>query len=435
MTPSPSPAPLPPGSFGLPFIGETLNFFQDPDYAQKKHAQLGPIFKTRLLGNPTVFIKGAEANQFVLSNDNTYFQVSWPPSTTALLGPLSLALQTGAEHQARRKLLAQVFMPKALSGYIAPIQTVIQDYSQRWAAQSDLVWFPELQSFTLTVACKLFVGLEQGSQGKLGQLFQTWINGLFSLPIPLPWTQFGQAQQARTLLLQRLEAIIQQRQQATEPGTDALGLLVQARDEEGQGFSLAELKDQILLLLFAGHETSTSATASFCLLMAQHRQVWDRLREEQQGFPPEAELTLDHLKQMTYLDQVFHEVLRLIPPVGGGFRTVLQDCELGGYRVPKGWTVLYGINQTHLDTAEYPDPKAFNPERPASASKFNYIPFGGGIRECIGKEFAKLELKLLAIHLLRHYRWELLPDQDLSLVTIPSPRPKDGLRVRFQATA
>lgn len=428
--------PLPPGDFGLPLLGETLKFFRDPDYAAKKHRQHGPVFKTRLLGNPTVFVKDAEANQFVLANENSYFTVNWPPSTRALLGPLSLALQTGGEHQSRRKLLAQAFMPRALSGYIATMQTITETYGQRWAQQGTLTWYPELRNYTLDVACKLLVGLDQGSQTPLGQAFETWCEGLFSLPLPLPWTRFGKAQRCRQQLLGETEAIVRDRQQAADPGTDTLGLLIQARDDEGDGLSLEELKDQILLLLFAGHETLTSAIASYCLLVAQHPGVAQRLRAEQQAFDWQEPLTLETLKQMPYLDQVLQEVLRLIPPVGGGFRKVLQPCEINGYRIPEGWNVLYGINQTHLSPDAYPDPDTFQPERFEATTglqnKYSYIPFGGGIRECLGKEFARLEMKLFAVHLLRQYVWTLLPDQDLTMVVVPTPHPRDNLRVRFE---
>ena len=435
--PSPTTLPVPPGKFGLPILGETLSFFRDRNYAVKKHQQYGPVFKTRLLGNPTIFVKDNDANQFVLGRENEYFQVTWPPSTQALLGKLSLALQTGDVHRNRRKLLAQAFMPRALSGYIDAVQSITDQYADRWASQSSLTWYPELRNYTLDVACKLLVGLDQGSQTRLGQLFETWGEGLFSIPLALPWTRFGKAKRCRKLLLDEIEQTIVARQQAADPGQDALSLLIQARDDDGQGLSLEELKEQILLLLFAGHETLTSAIASYCLLIAQNPGVWEQLRAEQSTFA-EAPLTLETLKQMTYLDQVLQEVLRLVPPVGGGFRTVLETCELNGYQIPKGWMVLYEINQTHLNPEIYPEPSTFQPERfagNASREKYSYVPFGGGIRECLGKEFARLEMKLFAVHLLRHYTWELLPDQDLSLVTVPTPHPRDNLKVRFTQIA
>lgn len=435
----PSQLPLPPGDYGLPIIGETLSFFRDPDFAQKKHQRYGAIFKTRLLGKPTVFVKGVEANRFVLAGENRHFVVSWPPSTKALLGKLSLALQTGELHQNRRKLLAQAFMPRALSGYITTIEQITQNYVDRWSQQGELVWYPELRHYTFDIACKLFAGLDNGAATPLGQLFEIWSEGLFSIPLNLPWTRFGRAQQSRERLAQELESVIRQRQQCPDPDDDTLGLLLQARDEAGEGLSISELKDQILLLLFAGHETLTSAVASFCLQVAQHPEVMTKLRAEQQRFV-EQPLTLDSLKQMTYLEQVLREVMRLVPPVGGGFREVIETCEIGGYRIPLGWTLLYQIGSTHQDEQLYPNPDQFDPDRfgaeqmqqqSVERQKYGYLPFGGGIRECLGKEFARLEMKIFAAYLCRHYTWKLLPNQDLTLVTVPTPHPKDGLKVRF----
>ena len=119
---------LPPGSLGLPVIGDTLNFLQDSEFAKKRHQQYGPIFKTSVFGEPTVFVRGQEASLFVLSNENQYFVVTWPPSTRALLGPLSLALQTGANHISRRKLMYQAFGPRALVGYIGAMEDITQRY-------------------------------------------------------------------------------------------------------------------------------------------------------------------------------------------------------------------------------------------------------------------------------------------------------------------
>ena len=436
MTAKTNPS-LPPGQFGLPIIGETLAFFQDRDFAKKRHQKYGSIFKTRLFGKPTILIKGAAANRFIFANENKYFVSSWPRSTKILLGSLSIAIRTGGEHKQRRKIMAQAFRPRALHSYLATMETITNQYLKRWEKQQSFTWYPQLRNYTFDIACQLFVGLENGSQTQLGHLFEIWSQGLFSLPIDLPWTRFGRALNSRKNMLQELERIICERLESQEIGEDALGILIQAEDEEGNKLSLDELKDQVLLLLFAGHETLTSSLTSFCLLMAQHPEILEKVREEQKQFSDSEPMTLETLSKMTYLEQVLQEVLRLVPPVGGGFREVIEDCEIEGYFIPKGWNVLYQINQTHREETVYPEsdhyqPERFNPERIDNPSKtYNYVPFGGGMRECLGKEFARLEMKLFAVNLVRHYHWELLPDQDTELLTVPVPRPRDGLKVRF----
>ena len=444
---APDTLPMPPGNFGLPIVGETLSFLQDAQFAQKRHQKYGAIFKTRLLGSPTIFMRGVEANRFVLTHENEFFVVSWPPSTKALLGSLSLALQMGSVHQNRRKLLAQAFLPRALAGYTTAMAAITDRYLQQWQQQGELTWYPELRRYTFDVACKLLMGLDAGFETQLGHEFEVWGEGLFSIPLNLPWTRFGKAKRSRDRLLKEIEKYILLRLQgknqntlSNESETDALSLLIQAEDEDGSKLSLDELKDQIMLLLFAGHETLTSAIASFCLLVAQHPTVLAALRAEQQRFPADQPLAIEQLKQMTYLDQVIREVMRLIPPVGGGFRKVIAACDYGGYRIPEGWAVLYQISPTHNDAALYPQPDRFDPDRfspeqlqaqSSDRQKYGYLPFGGGIRECLGKEFARLEMKLFAAHLVRGYAWELLPDQDLELVTVPTPHPRDLLKVKF----
>ncbi|MGB3496382.1 MAG: cytochrome P450 [Elainellaceae cyanobacterium] len=427
---------IPPGDLGLPFIGQTLQFLRDPDFAAKRHRQYGPIFKAQILGQRTIFLKGAEANTFVLTHENKYFQTKWPPSVEKLLGSLSLALQTGHVHMQRRKLMAQAFQPRALAGYVPAMSDICDRYAERWVEQETLTWYPELRNLTFDIAGKLLVGLDNAHKTPMGHLFEVWTQGLFSIPLRLPWTRFGKAYRCRDLLLQEIENLIRQRQQQDPIDGDALAILLQARDDEGNGLAIEELKDQLLLLLFAGHETLTSALASCCLLLAQYPKAQAIARTEQAPFKDQP-LTADTLKQMPYLDQVLKEVLRFTAPVGGGFRTVLKTCEYDGFQFPEGWNVLYEIAQTHHDSELFRNPERFEPERfeagraEDKAKTFAHLPFGGGVRECLGKEFARLEIKIFVAKLLQSYQWELLPNQDLSLMTVPTPYPKDGLRVKF----
>ena len=429
--------PEPPGETGLPFIGETIAFFNDSDFNQKRVKKYGNVYKTSIFGSPTVMMIGSSANTFLFRNENKYVVSSWPKSTRVLLGKKSLAVNNGSFHTSRRKLLYDAFAPRALASYIPTMEQISDRYLQKWSQMGTLTWYPELRNYTFDIASNLFVSTDGGSQSKVGHYFEIWCAGLFTLPISLPWTKFGKALHARQKLLQHLEEIIIKRQQADSPGEDALGLLIQAEDESGNSLSLEELKDQVLLLLFAGHETLTSAIASFCLLTAQHPDVMQRLVEEQDRLNITGTPTLEDLKSMTYLEQVLKEVMRLIPPIGGGFREAVKTFEFDGYRIPKGWNIQYQIAQTHKDEEIYPesdrfDPDRFDPKQPADKqASFGYIPFGGGLRECIGKEFARLEMRLFASKLLQNYQWELLPNQNLELVTVPTPHPRDGLKVNF----
>ncbi len=429
--------PLPPGSFGLPIIGETIAFLRDADFIEKRVKKYGSLFKTSIFGRPTIILVGAEANRFILTNDK-YFAIAWPQSTKILLGPLSLAVQEGSQHQSRRKLLSYAFQPKALAGYLPSIERITLEYLQKWEKQRKLTWYPQLRDYTFDVASSLLVSADSSSDANVSQLFKDWCDGLFTIPLPLPWTKFGRALHCRKELLKHIEKIVLHRQAAQSPGQDALGLLLQARDDEGNGLSLAELKDQVLLLLFAGHETVTSALGTLCLSLAQHPEVLVKARAEVLQIASDGCLTPENLRQMTYLEMVLKEVLRLVAPVGGGFRKVVKTCEFNGYSIPEGWAALYQIADTHEDSSIYTNPEQFDPERfsPERAEdkqkSFGYLPFGGGMRECLGKAFAQLVMKVFAAHLVRDYTWELLPNQSLELIRVPTPHPRDGLQVNFR---
>lgn len=431
--------PLPPGSLGLPLIGETISFLRDPDFATKRQQKYGNIFKTNLFGSPTIMMVGAEANHYLFSQENQNFAIKWPDSVAILLGSASLSTQTGSIHQTRRKLLSQAFQPRALASYLPAMSEISDRYFQKWEKLNQLTWYPELRQYTFDIACKLLVGTDTTNDTHFTEVFEEWCAGLFTLPIQLPWTKFGKALTCREKLLAKIEEIILQRQKQGNNHQDALGLLLDSRDEEDNNLSIEEIKDQILTLLFAGHETLTSALSSLCLLLAQNPEILAAAKREQQQISCAGELKSEHLKQMTYLDQILKEVLRIIPPVGGGFRSVIQTCDFNGYRIPQGWSVLYQIGKTHQDQSIYKNPEIFEPQRFAieraedKSKPFGYVPFGGGIRECLGKEFAKLEMKIFAALLLRGYEWELVPGQDLDLVMIPTPRPRDSLKVVFRS--
>ena len=436
-TTNPKTLPLPPGNYGLPIIGETISFLRDSNFTDKRYKKYGSLFKTHIFGSPTIIITGSEANRVLFTNDNKYFTNQWPPSTKILLGPASLSVQAGSTHQNRRKILSEAFQPRALAEYTSTMEEILRSYLNKWENMGTLTWYPEIRKYTFDVACKLFVGIDAGSNGNFVELFEQWVGGLFTIPLPLPWTNFGKALRCRKLLLKQIEEIVLQRQQQPASNNDALGMLLQAKDENGNSLPVEEIKDQILTLLFAGHETLTSAIASMCLCLAQHPKVMAAVRNEQQQLVFSEPLTLDNLKQMTYLDQVMKEALRLIPPVGGGFRKAIKSFEFNGYFIPEGVSVLYQVNNTHKDSSVYTEPAEFDPERFApsrsedKSKPFVYIPFGGGVRECIGKEFAKLEMKLFAALLVRNYDWELLPKQNLNMITVPTPHPHDGLKIKF----
>ncbi|MEL7350162.1 MAG: cytochrome P450 [Cyanobacteria bacterium J06560_5] len=467
--------PLPPGSLGLPVIGETLSFLRDPNFAQKRQQQYGSIFKSRIIGQPTVFMCGPEANEFLLATHADCFswRGGWPDTFKELLGE-SLFLQEGEEHRRNRRLLMPAFHGKALEGYFDTMVSLSQIYLKKWEAQRELTWFSELKKFTFEVASVLLIGtnVDKPSAPHIEQLsgwFTDLTNGLFTLPIRWGPTPYSKALQGRDRLLAYIEAEIAERrtllanaksntETTAKPPTDVLTLLLQTEDESGNQLSDEEIKVQTLLMLFAGHETTTSMLTTLMMALAQHPDVLAKARAEQQALEQQAleqqssgqaaakhtagqtaaDLTLAQLQKMPYLDQVLKEVERQYPPVGGGFRKVVKPFTFNGYHVPAGWLALYRIDAAHRDERCYSEPEVFDPDRfspeRAEQKRYDYslVGFGGGPRVCLGMAFAKLEMKIMAAQLLRRYQWQLAPDQNLTLNPIPTLRPQDGLKVSFK---
>jgi len=326
----------------------------------------------------------------------------------------------------------------ALANYVATMEDITREHLKKWQDKQKFTWFNELKQLTFDIASQLLLGTNNGSESvRLSKLFTTMTNGLFAINrLPLPFTTFGKALAARNQILDHLTQIVKQRQQ--NPTKDALSLLIQSKDEDGNSMSERELIVQALLLLFAGHETTTSMLTWLCLELARHPEVMERAREEQQQLASKGGLSLEQLGQMPYLEQVLLEVERLHPPVGGGFRGVIKEFEFNGFQVPAGWQLLYSIAVTHSLEEIYPQPERFDPQRFSPQRQenkqypFSLIGFGGGPRICIGIAFAKMEMKIIAAHLLRSYDWEILPNQSLATVRLPTNHPKDGLRVRFK---
>ncbi len=297
--------PLPPGSLGFPFIGETVQFLLDPNFGDKREKQHGSIYKTNILGRKTVFMTGAEANKFILSSHMDYFSwgKGWPDNFKELLGR-SLFLQDGEEHQRNRKLLMPAFHGQALANYVTTMEQIIIKYLQNWETQKNLTWFPEIKQMTFEIASVLLLGSSPGAKTKLlSQWFSELTNGLFAiLPIRAGWSKYGKALAARDRILDYIEQEIEKR--ASNPRQDALGLMLQTRDENGDHLSREEIKVQALLLLFAGHETTTSMLTCLCMALGQHPDILVKARAEQQELGIEGGLTLEQLKRMTYLELV-----------------------------------------------------------------------------------------------------------------------------------
>ncbi|KAM9325072.1 LOW QUALITY PROTEIN: cytochrome P450 26C1 [Gastrophryne carolinensis] len=529
-----SKLPLPKGSMGWPFFGETLHWLvQGSDFHSSRRERYGNVFKTHLLGKPLIRVTGAENIRRILLGEHHLVSTQWPQSTQIILGPNTLLNTTGELHRHKRKVMARVFGHRALESYVPRIQAAVSRELQGWCSRSAPVSvFPASKALTFRIAARILLGLslaeEQFSQ--LSGVFEQLVENLFSLPLDIPFSGLRKGIKARNILHQYMEEAIKDKITRRDPEVcqDALDYLIDSAKESGKELDMQELKESAIELMFAAFFTTASASTSLILLLLQHPAAVQKLRQElaSHGLTKQCQcpnspdspnnntgggcctapgccspvtevsgahwgaeekyavidacgsrdamhrqylcegamhewdsalhrspaagmpggectcqlgLSLETIKGLHYLDCVVKEVLRLLPPVSGGYRTALQTFELDGYQIPKGWSVMYSIRDTHETAAIYQNAESFDPNRfsaerdEGKASRFSYIPFGGGVRSCIGKELAQIILKLLAIELVGSASWQLATPDFPKMQTVPIVHPVDGLQVTFRS--
>ncbi|MET0621485.1 MAG: cytochrome P450, partial [Pyrinomonadaceae bacterium] len=229
--------------------------------------------------------------------------------------------------------------------------------------------------------------------------------------------------------------LIAERRASGEDTGDLLSMLLRAQDEDGSGMTDKQLRDEMMTIFLAGHETTALALTWAFYLLARNPEAEERLRAELSEVLRGRAPTAQDLPRLRYAEWVVKESLRLYPPAWGVGREALRDCEVGGYRVPKGTQVFAFPWVVQRDARWFDDPLAFRPERWGEESisrlpKYAYFPFGGGPRLCIGNYFATMEAVLILSTVARRFRLRLVDDGPAELIPAMSLRPKGGVPMR-----
>ena len=401
-------------------LRETLEFFRDPGFSAKRFEALGDVFETRLLAQRIVFIRGERAISDLLKQGSA-LQGWWPDSVRQLLGSKSLANRSGPAHKARRRVVGQLFSSGALSRYTPSIQGLIEELVvELQEAEEPQPLAVRMRRFAFAVIAGPVLGLDAGDRDALFSDFEIWTQALFSIPLNIPGTPFARAMAARERLLTRLKTVLKE-SNANKGGLD---LLSDGLDEVDIPLDDDDLVEQLLLLLFAGYETTASSLSCLFRALLLNPDVQNWLIPELMASPWPFEAS----HRSPRLDATVLEVMRLTPPVGGFFRRNLQPIELADVEIPADRVIQVVLAAT--TAGSHDDLDAFRPQRHLDGT-FNrtLLPFGGGERVCLGKALAELEIRLMTVGLLQKLTLQLAPDQDLSLQQIPSPTPRDGLLV------
>ena len=400
-------------------LKETLDFFSDPSFAERRFETYGDVFATKLLAQQIVFIRGERAIGDLFSQSES-LEGWWPESVKQLLGSQSLANRNGAGHRARRRVVSQLFSSAALARYTPSITALVDELAEELKASGGPIPLAgRMRRFAFTVIATTVLGLDQSSRDALFTDFEIWTKALFSIPLAIPGTPFAKAMAARQRLLNRIKTVL-------EAGSNqgGLDLISGGLDEAGIPLDDDDLAEQLLLLLFAGYETTASSLSCLFRALLLHPEVLNWLESDLISTPWPATTA----PQSQKLDATVLEVMRHTPPVGGFFRRSLHPIELAGVAVPEKSVIQVAF--TPSGTNGETDLSAFRLQRHLDGSfDQTLLPFGGGERVCLGKALAELEIRLMAVGLLRQVQLQLAPGQDLSLQLVPSPTPRSGLLV------
>ncbi|HZO06124.1 MAG TPA: cytochrome P450 [Solirubrobacterales bacterium] len=409
------------------------------------YEDFGPIFSMRLLHTRVIFMLGPEANHFVTvaHPENFHWRESSFGDLIPLLGDGLLTIDD-AFHDRARAIMMPAFHREQVAIATAAMTAEAEVAIAGLQVGGVVDVYDWMRNLAMRIAMRALLGLDPDEAGKgaaAAEHFERAL-GFYGIDFALrllrgPGSPWRKMNASREVLDEIVFGEIARRRAKPDPERrDILSLLVNVRGEDGDSFSDREVRDQVMTLMFAGHDTSTSTVTFMLHELARHPDVLEKLCAEQDevlgGRPP----TIDQLeREMPYLDMVLDEVLRLYPPAWIGPRRAVRDFEFGGYAVPRGAYANYCSWASHRIPSVFPDPEAFIPERftrerKAALPRGAYVPFGGGQRVCIGKRFGQIEVKLVASMLLQQLRLDALPGRTMTIRQMPTLSPKGGLRMR-----
>jgi cytochrome P450 len=346
----------------------------------------------------------------------------------------------------QRRLIQPAFIRSRLAAYGSSMVAAAERVLAEWKPGEMREMATEMSRITLDItAATLFGGDAHDSAGEVRDILQFMQESFlvrFSRIIPIPiWLPTPHNRRARRLV-GRLDEIvygfIKQRRQNGEYNGDLLSILLQARDEDdGGGMTDQQVRDEAMTLFLAGHETTALALAWTWYLLATHPETEERLLAELADVLHGRAPTVEDLPRLKYTEAVVTEAMRIRPPVYAIGREALDDCEIGGFRVPRKTTILMSQWVVHHDPRWFHEPDKFQPERwlgdlAHQLPKYAYFPFGGGPRLCVGNTFAMMELVLVLATIAPRFRFTLKPDHPIIPWATFTLRPLHGIPAPIQ---
>jgi cytochrome P450 len=406
--------------------------------------RFGETFTLTLAGFPptVVFSDPAAVKEVFADDGNGLHAGEMAKALEVFLGSSSVLLLDGTEHMRHRKLLLPPFRGERMQSYAHSMIEETHAAIDTWRDAEPFAFHEEAQRITLRVILETVFGFRAGSKRDAFEEQIKKVLDIASWPpllLPMmqidlgPWSPWGkwlrESRKANHLLYAEIK---ERRKSANTSRNDVMSLLLSARDDDGAPLTDEELRDELVTLLVAGHETTATALAWALRRIAARPDVERRLRAEIEAAAP---LSPEKISKLEYLDAVIRESLRLDPVIPVVGRVLKEPARIGGWDLPAGAGVLCSIYLAHRRAATYANPHDFDPDR-FSQKKFSpteLFPFGGGVRRCVGMAFAVQEMKMILATMLSRAKLSLADDRPI----VPVRRsvtlaPSGGLRVVAQ---
>ncbi len=437
--------PFPPGDTRFS-LARTHRFANDPlPLLLDSYERYGPVFTLRLFHGNVVFMLGPAANHYITVSHAANF--TWRESHFRdLIGLMGDGLLTidGDFHRRSRLIMLPGFHRERIAASVEVMVGETNAALDQLAAGERIDLYTWTRRLALRIAMRALFGLDPDGETAravdAAGLFEQALS-FFSSEYALrmlrgPYTPWARLQQAAHALDRLIYAEISSRRASGERGEDILSLLLDAQDEDGNTLTDLQIRDEVMTLMFAGHDTTTSTVAFMFYELAHHPEIVARLQAEQDSELRDGQPTPTQLMsgELAELELVFDETLRMYPPAWIGPRRSVEAFEFAGHSVPGRAFVNYSSWASHHLPDVYPDPEEFRPERfapdaKAALPKGAYVPFGGGSRTCIGMRFGQLEIRTIATLLLSRFTLTVPDDFKLEIRQMPTISPKNGLPV------
>jgi cytochrome P450 len=368
------------------------------------HSELGDVFKIPLPGFRVTMLVGPEANRFLLMTDRIHFLWRAENDPVTRLLRHGVLVEDGDFHDELRDSITPSLHRARLEGYVETMWRCVDQVTKGWGDETPRDQLVEMRKIALLTLTKTLFA--EDVYPHLKTIWQPILDTIRYIS-PGPWLLWRDVPQPRAhRAIERMDSYLRQlivahRASLGEP-TDLLGELI------ASSMSDELIRDQLLTLLIAGHDTSTALLAWALYLLVTHSETYARARQEVDrvlgAHPP----TYHDIGQLSYLDCVIKETLRLYPPIHLGSRIAATDIEFQEYTFPAGTRVMYSIYLTHRRPEDWPDPQRFDPDRFAPEQRkqqtpYSFVPFGGGPRNCLGAVFAQVEAKVILARILQTF--------------------------------